>query len=43
MADRREFIGSVAGCMLAVPFAAAAQPSARLPRIGILANYEGSS
>jgi len=43
VADRREFIGSVAGCMLAVPFAAAAQPSARLPRIGILANYEGSS
>ena len=43
MADRREFIGSVAGCMLAVPFAAAAQPSAKLPRIGILANYEGSS
>jgi len=43
VADRREFIGSVAGCMLAVPFAAAAQPSAKLPRIGILANYEGSS
>jgi len=43
VADRREFIGSVAGCILAVPFAAAAQPSARLPRIGILANYEGSS
>ena len=41
MADRREFIGSVAGCVLAAPFAATAQPSARLPRIGILANYEG--
>ena len=40
MADRREFIGSVAGCVLAAPFAATAQPSARLPRIGILANYE---
>ncbi len=41
MADRREFIGSVAGCVLAAPFAAIAQPSARPPRIGILANYEG--
>jgi len=41
VADRREFIGSVAGCVLAAPFAATAQPSARLPRIGILANYEG--
>ena len=41
MADRREFIGSVAGCVLAAPFAGTAQPSARLPRIGILANYEG--
>jgi putative ABC transport system substrate-binding protein len=41
VADRREFIGSVAGCVLAAPFAAIAQPSARLPRIGILANYEG--
>jgi putative ABC transport system substrate-binding protein len=40
VADRREFIGSVAGCILAAPFAATAQPSARLPRIGILANYE---
>jgi len=41
VADRREFIGSVAGSVLAAPFAALAQPSARLPRIGILANYEG--
>jgi putative ABC transport system substrate-binding protein len=41
VADRREFIGSVAGIVLAAPFAAIAQPSARLPRIGILANYEG--
>ena len=32
MADRREFIGSVAGCVLAAPFAGTAQPSARLPR-----------
>jgi putative ABC transport system substrate-binding protein len=43
MADRREFIGSVAGCVLAAPFAAIAQQSARLPRIGILANTEGSA
>jgi putative ABC transport system substrate-binding protein len=41
VADRREFIGSIAGSVLAAPFAAIAQPSARLPRIGILANYEG--
>jgi len=43
VADRREFIGSVAVCVLAGPRAATAQPAARLPRIGILANYEGSS
>jgi len=41
VADRREFIAGVAGCVLAAPFAAVAQPSARLPRIGILANFEG--
>ena len=41
MADRREFIGNIAGSFLAAPFAASAQTSARLPRIGILANYEG--
>jgi putative ABC transport system substrate-binding protein len=41
VADRREFIGSVAGSVLAAPFAAIARPSARLPRIGILANFEG--
>ena len=40
MADRREFIGSVAGSVLAASFSAIAQPSTRLPRIGILANYE---
>jgi putative tryptophan/tyrosine transport system substrate-binding protein len=43
VADRREFIGSVAGCVLAAPFAAIAQQSARLPRIGILANFVGSN
>ena len=41
MADRRKFIGSVAASVLSAPFAALAQPSGRLPRIGILANYEG--
>jgi len=40
VADRREFIGSVAGCVLAAPFGATAQSAARPPRIGILANYE---
>ena len=40
MANRREFVGSVAGCVVAAPFAIA-QPSSRLPRIGILANYDG--
>jgi putative tryptophan/tyrosine transport system substrate-binding protein len=41
VANRREFISGVAGSVLGAPFAAIAQPSARLPRIGILANYEG--
>jgi putative ABC transport system substrate-binding protein len=41
VADRREFIGSVAALVLAAPFAAIAQPSTRPPRIGILANYDG--
>jgi len=40
VANRREFVGSVAGCVVAAPFAIA-QPSSRLPRIGILANYDG--
>ena len=34
--DRRAFVGSLAGGLLAVPFAAA-QPAARIPRIGYLA------
>ena len=40
MANRRNFISGVAGCVLAAPFAAAQTPS-RIPRIGILANYNG--
>jgi hypothetical protein len=47
VADRREFIGSIAGSVLAAPFAAIAQaaiaqPAARPPRIGILGNFEGA-
>src|SRR5881394_3985010 len=34
--DRRAFIGRVAGGLLAVPCATAAQQAARLPRIGVL-------
>ena len=34
--DRRTFIGRVAGGLLAVPFATAAQQAGRLPRIGVL-------
>jgi len=41
VADRREFIGRIAGSLIAAPFAAIAQSSARVPRIGVLANYEG--
>jgi len=40
VANRRNFISGVAGCVLAAPFAAAQTPS-RIPRIGILANYNG--
>jgi hypothetical protein len=40
VADRREFIGSVVGSLLSAPFAAIAQSSVRVPRIGVLANYE---
>ncbi len=34
--DRRAFIGSLAGGLLAVPLAARAQPAAKVPRIGYL-------
>jgi putative tryptophan/tyrosine transport system substrate-binding protein len=34
--DRREFIGTVAGGLLAAPLAASAQPTGKVPRIGVL-------
>ena len=34
--DRRAFLGTVAGSLLAAPLAAEAQPAARIPRIGVL-------
>ena len=36
MVDRRTFIGSVAGGLLALPFTSGAQQASRLPRIGVL-------
>jgi len=41
--DRRAFIGSVAAGLLVAPFKAFAQQPARVPRIGILGNTEGSA
>jgi putative ABC transport system substrate-binding protein len=35
--NRRSFIGTLAGGLLAAPLAAEAQPTARIPRVGILA------
>ena len=32
--DRRRFVGSIAGGLLAVPLAARAQQSAKIPRVG---------
>ena len=37
MTDRRAFIGTLAGALLALPFAAEAQQAAKVPRIGYLA------
>ena len=34
--DRRTFIGAIGGSLIAVPVLAAAQPSAKLPRLGVL-------
>src|SRR6202140_1141264 len=41
--DRRAFIGSVAGGLLAVPLAVRAQQSGRVPRIGFLARTSADS
>ena len=41
--DRRDFIGSLAGGLLAAPFAAEAQQAAKVPRIGYLANNLAAS
>jgi len=43
VADRRAFIGSMAAGLLAAPVASFAQQPARVSRIGILANTEGSA
>jgi putative tryptophan/tyrosine transport system substrate-binding protein len=37
--ERRAFIGTLAGGLLAAPLAAGAQQAAKVPRIGYLANY----
>src|ERR1700730_13770431 len=34
--DRRAFIGTVAGALLATPLAAGAQPAGKVPRIGFI-------
>jgi len=39
---RRRFVGTLAGCLLTLPFDAFAQQTARLPRIGALGNEENS-
>ena len=41
--DRRAFIGSVAGGLLAVPLAVRAQQSGRVPRIGFLVRTSADS
>lgn len=41
MIDRRSFISSLAGGLLAAPFAVFAQQPARVPRIGVLGNLAG--
>ena len=38
MMDRRTFIGSLAGSLLAAPLAAEGQPAGKVPRGGVLAN-----
>ena len=43
MADRRAFIGGVAGGLLASPLATFAQQKTKLPRIGILGSTYGTA
>jgi len=41
--DRRAFIGTLAGSLIAAPLAAEAQPAKRIPRIGVLLPAEPAS
>ena len=43
MADRRSFIGSVAGVLLSSPAISLGQQPAKVPRIGVLANSESAA
>lgn len=43
MMNRRTFIGQVAGSLLAVPFATAAQQARRMPRIGVLLPWQAGT
>ena len=40
--DRRAFIGTLSGSLLATPLAARAQQSSKIPKIGILGNSPSS-
>jgi len=40
--NRRTFIGTLAGGLVAAPFAADAQPAAQVPRIGVLESNSSS-
>ena len=39
--DRRQFIGTAAGGLLAAPFTTLAQEPPKVPRIGVLGNVDG--
>ncbi len=41
--DRRAFIGTLAGGLLAAPLAARAQPAGKVPRIGVLSSVHGAT
>jgi len=41
--DRRTFLGTLTGCLLAAPLAAGAQPAGIAPRIGVLLPAEPAS